>query len=32
MSEAEEYEVETIVSKRLRKGKLIIRVYSPAIS
>ena len=31
MSEAEEYEVETIVSKRLRKGKLIIHVYSPAI-
>ena len=27
MSEAEEYEVETIVSKRLRKGKLIIKVY-----
>ena len=26
MSEAEEYEVETIVSKRLRKGKLILRV------
>lgn len=32
MSEAEEYEVETIVSKRLRKGKLVIWGVTPAIS
>ena len=32
MSEAEEYEVETIVSKRLRKGKLILWVATATIS